>query len=79
MLWIIHRVHVYTHSGDRVFVYGGPKGHGENQLSWPQDVCFIDNSYFCIADRYSRRIVIVSSGGERIGFIYTHGEPRTAS
>ena len=71
-----HSVHVYSHYGYLLFVYGGQKGKLDNQLNYPYDVSLDDHNNLFIADCINRRVVIVGEDGKRKGYIHFQDEPR---
>ena len=69
-----NKVHVYRHSGELLFVYGGEQGQGDNQLEEPGEVCLDDDNNVYIADSRNRRIVIVKADSKLAGYIHVGDE-----
>jgi DNA-binding beta-propeller fold protein YncE len=68
---VSNMVHTYSHTGELLFVYGGNRGHGDNELNQPEYMCYDDTNTLYITDTSNDRVVIVNSEGQRVGYIYT--------
>ena len=68
--WNSHKLHMYDHGGQLLFVYGGQHGQGDNELNHPQDVCIDDNNYTYIPDTCNCSVVVVNPHNKPVGNIH---------